>query len=187
MAKSKSEVIQPTKEQIIKGVKNINSGGSSTRAGFMLAKSLYATPEKQPTFQDADIWTEAIRSQTDELNAGDFSCLVGRLNGQMVLMESLFIKTLLLTDGSTNVDHINKLGTLAMKLQSNIRNTAQTICDLKHPRQQVNFVKAETANLSNGPQQNNITHQSGVNYTHGGEAIEANELLESSHPTRFRN
>lgn len=147
--------MKPSKEQIAKNVRILNSGESSALAGFNLAKNIYVTPNGTPTFTDVESWSGAISIQTKELNEGKFDCLIGRLNGHMVLMESAFIK-LLLADGTKNLEQISKLGTLAMKIQSNMRNTAQTICDLKHPRQQVNFVRAETANLTNGPQQNNI-------------------------------
>lgn len=178
-SKSNSEITKPSKEQIAKNVCSLNSGESSALAGFNLAKDIYVTPNGTPTFTDVESWSGAISIQTKELNEGKFDCLIGRLNGHMVLMESAFIKLLLLANGTTKLEQISKLGTLAMKIQSNMRNTAQTICDLKHPRQQVNFVRAETANVSNGPQQNNITNQATPANAHVNKSEnQQNELLE---------
>jgi len=97
---------------------------------------------------------EVSRKQVCELSSGDMTSLISRLNGQLQLLETAFATWASKAMTAQNVDMATKLMNTAMRIQSNMRMTAQTICDIKHPRQQVNFVRADQANLATNQQVN---------------------------------
>lgn len=161
-------------------VANCQGGIWGAHAGQLLAAQLFKTPEGDPTMGTLSDWKEAHQLITAELNAGNMAHLIGRLNGHLAALDVLFSRFMWLAGSTDSIHQIQAMATLALKVQGNMRATAQTISDLKHPRQQVNFVRADTANVSSGPQQNNITHTAAPNQTNklneerrNGDALDA--------------
>lgn len=176
--KKSTQVKTADRELQVKLTKNLNAGQSCFRISYLMNRDVYKDQHGNPLLDDPEAFTQALKEQGEQLNQADFGPLVSRLNGHLAIMEPLFIKMAWAVNQTNNVEQIVKLTNCLTKIQSNMRTTAQTICDLKHPRQQVNFVRAETANLSNGPQQNNITNQATTSNTHVSKSEnEQNELL----------
>jgi len=96
----------------------------------------------------------AMNAQADRLNAGDMSGLVSSLNTQFRLMETQVVKMVSYASAQQNIKNISTLMTLALRLQSACRNTAQTICDLKNPRT-ANFIRTGVTNIAGEHQQVN--------------------------------
>ena len=136
-------------------VKNILEGGVCTSVMHtQLTQATGTKGDKDHPLSSLHLVTHEVQRQSQELNDGDMSSLVKRLNAQMNLLDVAFAKIMTFAIDQKSVDAIAKLTNTAMRVQSNARMTAQTICDLKHPRQQVNFVRAENANVATNQQIN---------------------------------
>jgi len=134
---------------------NCVSGESALSMSVATKARRQITGNLETSFQDELRSTHNVAEhQVNALANGDVTSLISRLNGQLDLLETAFATWSSRALESNHIEHATKLMNTAMRIQSNMRMTAQTICDIKHPRQQVNFVQAEQANVATNQQIN---------------------------------
>jgi len=149
---SKTDVAQNEIENHIKRVSD--ESGLSLAVATKGRRSLVTDSGSSSYMEELEAAHTASNSQASEIMSNDMSSLISRLNGQMYLLEMSFAAWSARALEAKNIDQATKLMNTAMRIQSNMRMTAQTICDIKHPRQQVNFVQTEQANLATNQQIN---------------------------------
>jgi len=153
---TKNDQCLPVVDQSDKHIACVSSESAISMAIATKARRNIVKGSENVSYQDELQASHRVaREQVNDIASGDMTSLISRLNGQLDLLETAFATWTSRALDAKHIDQATKLMNTAMRIQSNMRMTAQTICDIKHPRQQVNFVHAEQANLAQNQQINN--------------------------------
>lgn len=136
--------------------------------------------DKFPDLPINDLVEELV-DQSKTVSAGDMGRMEAMLTAQAHTLDALFHR--LTRSGLANIGHnpetTERYMRLALRAQAQVRATAETLHEMKHPKP-VAFV--QQANIAHGPQQVN----NGTDLPRAGESQKVpNELLEHSHGERL--
>jgi hypothetical protein len=135
--------------------------------------------------QDLFALTDAVGDSIAKVQAGNLKKCEGMLMGQAMALQSIFVKLSRMSNKQDSLRAIETLLRLALKAQSQCRNTLETLANIKNP----SVIYAKQANIAAGHQQvNNSVVTSNVTepMTPQGskKTFSQNELLsESTHET----
>lgn len=131
-------------------------------------------------FDALDVMVEKVSS----VKSGDLKGLEATLTAQSIALDSIFNE--MARRAALNMgEHLGATETylrLAFKAQAQCRSTLQTLAEIKNPRP-VAFVKAQQANISQGPQQ--VNNGDSRARTREEPTNQANELLEVGNGERL--